>query len=127
MFKNIRVDWRSGLLGAGVGAVTMVVLAAGAAGAMARGLVPVEGMALLAAAILVTAGFLGAMGALLGGGQPADAAVSTLGAFLVLLVLNGVLGDGAVDWVCLLALAGGSGGAVLLRCRRGPKRRRRKR
>ncbi len=129
MMKKIRVSWPSAILGMGVGTVAMVVLAAAVAGAMARGLLDVEGMDYWAAAILAVAGLLGGLGSMLGGGLPIDAAVGGLGEVVVLFGLNAVLGGGKMEGLPLsiLVLAGGCGAAVLLRMGRGSRRGKRRR
>ncbi len=129
MTKKIRLNWRSAVLGMGVGALSMVVLAAAVAGVMARGLLDVATMEYWAAAILAVAGLLGGLTAMLGGGSPADAALGALGEMVVLWGLNWVLNEGKMEGfpLSLLVLAGGCGAAVLLRMGRRDRRRKRPR
>lgn len=126
---KLAVRWRSVLLGTGIGVVTMVSACAGAAGLMARGAVEPNAMGLFAAGILVASGLAGGLAALLGGGSPADAALAALGELVVLFGLNAVLNGGKMEGIAVtsLALAGGSGAAVLLRLGKENDRKRRRR
>ena len=121
------VNWRATLLGVGIGIVTMSSVCAGAAGLMAGGTVGVESMGLFAAGILAVTGLVGGLGAMLSGGGAVDAVLVALGELVVLFGLNLVLCEGRMEGggVTLLALTGGSGAAVLLRCRSGNGHRRR--
>ena len=123
------VRWSAALLGTGIGIVTMVISCACAAALMARGVVETGSMGLFAAGILVLSGLAGGMTALLGGGGTGDAALASLGELVVLLGLNTVLCGGQMEGigVTVLALAGGSGAAVLTRMGRGERRRRKRR
>lgn len=123
------VRWSAVLLGAGIGIVTMVISCAGAAALMARGIVETGSMGLFAAGILILSGLAGGMTALLGGGSAADAALAALGELVVLFGLNAVLSGGQMEGigVTVLALAGGSGAAVLTRMGRGERHRRKRR
>ena len=123
------VRWNAVLLGTGIGIVTMVISCAGAAALMARGIVETESMGLFAAGILLLSGLAGGMTALLGGGSAWDAALASLGELVVLFGLNAVLSGGQMEGigVTVLALAGGSGAAVLTRMGRGDRRRRKHR
>lgn len=124
-----RVNWRSALLGAGVAVVTIISAAAAAAGLMAKGAVDLAWMGYWAAGILVAAGLVGGLTALLGGGSAADAVLTAVGVLVVLMGLNAVLCGGRMEGfaVTALALAGGCGAAVLLRLGRGTGHRRRRR
>ena len=121
------VNWRATLLGVGIGIVTMSSVCAGAAGLMAGGKVEVESMGLIAAGILAMTGLIGGVGTMLSGGGVVDAILTALGEQVVLFGLNLVLCEGRMEGVgvTLLALTGGSGAAVLLRCRSGNGHRRR--
>ena len=129
--KDIKwsVSWRSVLLGAAVGMMTVVALTAAAAGLMSKGAVGVEKMGYFAAGILAAAGLLGGLTAMLGGGGPADAALTAVGELVVLMGLNALLCGGRMEGfaVTTLALAGGCGAAVLLGLGKGSGRRRRRR
>ena len=124
-----KVNPRAGLLGTGIGVVTMVTACTGAAGLMAGGTVGLESMDLFAAGILVAAGLVGGLAALLGGGNTADAALTALGELVVLFALNAMLSGGRMEGigVTVLALAGGSGAAILFRLGKPAKRKRRRR
>lgn len=121
--------WRAALLGLGIGIVTMVSTCAGAAGLMAQGITAPEHMGLFASGILVLSALVGAMTSLLAGGGSVDAIGTTLGEFVVLLVLNGALCGARVEGIgaTMLALAGGCGAAILLRLGKGSGGRRRHR
>ena len=127
---KVRVRWRAAVLGTSVGVVSMVSACAAAAGMMAGGAADPALMGYWAAGILVGAGLLGSLTALLGGG-PADAALSAVGELMVLLGLNWALNGAQVEGfaVTCLALAGGSGAAIMLTAGKGRSRvhRRRKR
>lgn len=126
-----KVRWRAVLLGTGVGMVSMVSACAAAAGMMAAGKADPAMMGYWAAGILVGAGLLGSLTALLGGGSPADACLTALGILAVLLILNWALNGAQVEGLAAaaLALGGGCGAGILLRAGQGrrPGRRRRKR
>ena len=128
---KMRLRWRAAALGTGVGVVSMVSACAAAAGMMAGGAADPALMGYWTAGILVGAGLLGSLTALLGGGSPADAALSAAGELMVLLGLNWALNGAQVEGfaVTCLALAGGSGAAILLTAGKGRSRghRRRKR
>lgn len=127
-----RIRWRGVLLGTGMAVLVLVCGSAAAAGLMAKGVVGLEHMDLFAAGILAASALTGGLTALLGGGGPADAALTALGELVVLLALNAALNGGKMEGIpaALLVLAGGSGAAVLLRLGRsgghGRVRRRRK-
>ena len=129
--KNWKVNWRGVLLGTGMGVLSMVCITAAGAAVMANGVVDVELLPHWAAGILLAVGMTGGLTALLGGGTPADAALTAAGELVVLFALNGALYGGQMEGigVTMLALAGGCGAAVLLRLGqgRGTKRRRRQR
>ena len=124
-----KVQWRSILLGIGVGMMTVICLCAAGAGMMEKGVVGLDTMGLWAAGITVGSGLLGSLAALLGGGEMPDAILAAVGELVVLLGLNGVLCGGEMEGtaVTILALAGGCGAAVLLRMGKGSGRRRRRR
>ena len=126
---KMSVSWRAALLGLGIGIVTMVSSCAAAAGLMARGIAAPEHMGLFASGILVLSALVGAMTNLLAGGGSVDAIGTTLGEFVVLLVLNGALCGARVEGIgaTMLALAGGCGAAILLRLGKGSGGRRRRR
>ena len=129
--KNWKVNWRCVLLGTGMGVLSMVCITAAGAALMANGTVGMELLPHWAAGILVAMGIGGGLTALLGGGTPADAALTAAGELVVLFALNGAVGGGRMEGigVTMLALGGGCGAAVLLRLGqgRGVKRRRRPR
>lgn len=116
------------MLGFGIGIVTMTSACAGAAGFMAGGTVGVESIGLFAAGILAVSGLVGGLGAMMSGGGAVDALLTALGELVVLLGLNLALCEGRMEGigVTLLALTGGSGAAVLLRCSSGNGRRQRR-
>lgn len=126
--KKWRVNWRSCLLGTAIGLLAMVCITAAAAAVMGNGTVDVETMPWWAAGILLAMGLTGGLTALLGGGSPADAALTAVGELVVLFGLNGVLCGGKMEgiWVTMLALGGGCGAAVLLRLGQGRGTRRRR-
>lgn len=126
---KIRINWRAVVLGIGVGLLTMICTAAGAAALLSGGAVGVEQMALLAGGILACTGLVGCLTALLGGGGALDGALTALGVLVVLFALNVLLNGGEVEGaaVTALALAGGCGAGVLLLVGKGSKPRRRKR
>ena len=129
--KGIRwkVQWRSVLLGLGVGMMTVICLCAVGAAMMEKGAVGLDTMGLWAAGITVGSGLLASLAASLGGGEMLDAILAVAGELVVLLGLNGVLNDGEVEGIAvtILALAGGCGAALLLRMGKGGGRRRRRR
>lgn len=129
--KNWKVNWRCVLLGTGMGVLSMVCTTAAGAALMANGTVGMEYMPHWAAGILMVMGICGGLTALLGGGTPADAALTAAGELVVLFALNAVFCGGRMEGigVTMLALCGGCGAAVLLRLGqgRGTKRRRRQR
>ena len=128
--RKIRIRWRAVLLGTGMGLLTMICAAAGAAALLAGGAVGLDRMPLLAAGILVGTGMIGCLTALLGGGGVLEGALTALGALVVLIGLNALLIDGKMEGIAVtaLALAGGCGAGLLLRLGKGsgPRRRRRK-
>ena len=126
---KLAVRWRAVLLGAGIGTLAMVSACAGAAGLMAGGTVGLDSMGLFAAGILVFSGLAAGLAALLGGGGAADALLAALGVLVVLFGLNGLLCGGQVEGsaAAMLALAGGSGAAILIRMEKGTGRKRRRR
>lgn len=127
--KKISIGWRSALLGTGVGVVTMICACAAGAGMMARGAADMVYMDIWAAGILVGSSLCGALAAMLGGGGPWEGILASLGELVVLLALNALLCGGKMEGfaVTTLALAGGCGGAVLLRLGKGSGRKRRRR
>ena len=126
--RKIGIHWRAALLGLGISVVVMTALTALGAGLMVRGIVSMEWMAYWAAGILVISSLVGGMAARLGG-SAADSAVAAAGELVVLLGLNGVLCGGQMEGLAVtaLALAGGSGAAMLLGVNRGRGRKRRHR
>lgn len=129
--KGIKVSlrWYSALLGTGVGAVVMICACAAGAGMMAKGAADMANMDIWAAGILVGSALCGSLAAMLGGGGPGEAAMAVVGELVVLMALNALLNGGKMEGlgVTVLALAGGSGGAVLLRLGKGNRRNRRRR
>ena len=123
---NWLVHWHAVLIGTGIGIVTMVSACVGAAGLMAAGTVGLESMGLFAAGILVASGLIGGLAAILAGGGTVDVALVALGVLVVLFGLNAVLNGGRMEGigVTILALAGGSGAAILLRLGKGRNRKR---
>ena len=126
--RKIGIHWRAALLGLGISVVVMTALTALGAGLMVRGIVSMEWMAYWAAGILVISSLVGGVAARLGG-SAADSAVAAAGELVVLLGLNGVLCGGQMEGLAVtaLALAGGSGAAMLLGVNRGRGRKRRHR
>ena len=124
-----KLNWRAVLLGAAGAMMAVVILTAGAAGLMARGVVDVGYMGYFAAGVLVLSGLVGGLAAMAGGGGEIDAALAAVGELVVLVGLNAVLNGGEMEGigVTVLAVAGGCGAAVLLRMNRGNCRRRRRR
>lgn len=122
-------NWRAAALGIAGAMMTVVVLTAGAAGLMARGIVDVDQMGYFAAGILVLSGLVGGLAAMAGGGGEIDASLAMIGELVVLVGLNAVLNGGEMEGIMVtaLAVAGGCGAAVLLRLNRGNGRRRRRR
>lgn len=120
--------WHSALLGMGVGVVTMVCACAAGAGMMAGGAADPATMDIWAAGILTGSALCAGLAAMLGGGGPVEAALSAGGELVVLIVLNVLLNGGKMEGlpVTILALAGGYGGAVLLRLGKGTGRKRRR-
>lgn len=126
--RKIGIHWRAALLGLGISVVVMTALTALGAGLMVRGIVSMEWMAYWAAGILVISSLVGGVAARLGG-SAADSAVAAAGELVVLLGLNGVLCGGQMEGLAVtaLALAGGSGAAMLLGVNRGRGQKRRRR
>ena len=126
--RKIGIHWRAALLGLGISVVVMTALTALGAGLMVRGIVSMEWMAYWAAGILVISSLVGGVAARLGG-SAADSAVAAAGELVVLLGLNGVLCGGQMEGLAVtaLALAGGSGAAMLLGVNQGMGRKRRRR
>ena len=126
--RKIGIHWRAALLGLGISVVVMTSLTALGAWLMVRGIVSMEWMAYWAAGILVISSLVGGVAARLGG-SAADSAVAAAGELVVLLGLNGVLCGGQMEGLAVtaLALAGGSGAAMLLGVNRGRGRKRRHR
>ena len=124
-----QIRWQAVLMGIGVGTVTAVCACAGAAGMMARGILGLQTMGLLAAGITAASGLFGGLAAMLGGGEAPDAILAAVGELVVLLGLNAVLCGGKMEGVAVtaLALVGGCGAAVLLRMGKGNGRKRRRR
>ena len=118
--RKIGIHWRAALLGLGISVVVMTALTALGAGLMVRGIVSMEWMAYWAAGILVISSLVGGVAARLGG-SAADSAVAAAGELVVLLGLNGVLCGGQMEGLAVtaLALAGGSGAAMLRGVNRG--------
>lgn len=127
----MKPNWRAAALGCAAGMMTVIVMTAGAAGLMAKGVVDVERMGYFAAGILVLSGLVGGLSAMLGGGGEAEALISVIGELVVLTGLNVVLNGGEMEGivVTVLAVGGGCGAAMLLRMNRrtGHRRRRRRR
>ena len=129
---KVRIRWRSVVLGTATGVLILVCASAGAAGLMAKGAVASEHMDLFAAGILALAALGGALTAMLGSGSGIDGALTAAGELVVLLALNAGLNGGKMEGigVTILLLAGGCGGAMLLRLGgrgSGQTRRRRRR
>lgn len=126
--RRVGIRWRGVLLGLGVGSLTMAVLTALGAWMMIRSISGPEWMGYWAAGVLVTAALVGGLAARMGGG-PVDSALVALGLLVVLVGLNLVLNGGEMEGfgVTCLALAGGSGAAMLLSVNRGGGQRRRRR
>lgn len=124
--NKVSVRWRSALLGAGIGVVSMICACAAGAGMMVKGAADMANMDIWAAGILVGSALLGALAAMVGGGGPWECVLAAFGELVVLLVLNAVLNGGKMEGfaVTTLALAGGCGGGVLLRLGRGSGRKR---
>lgn len=127
--KKIRVRWRSMLLGLGVGIITMSAVTALGAWLMVRGFMGMMWMDWWAVGALVTSGLIGGAAAQLDGGSSTDGVLAGAGELVVLLVLNLILCGGQMEGLAVtaLALAGGSGAAVLLGMNRGRGGRRRRR
>lgn len=127
--NKISVRWNNALLGTGVGVVTMICACAAGAGMMVRGAADLANMEIWAAGILVGSALCGSLSAMFGGGGPWEGALAGVGEMVVLLALNAVLCGGEMEGfpVTVLALAGGCGGAVLLRIGKGSNRKRRRR
>ena len=126
--RRAGVRWRGVLLGLGVGLVTMAALTALGAWLMVHSISGPEWMDHWAAGVLVTAALVGGLAARMGG-SPLDSALAAFGLLVVLVGLNMVLNGGEMEGfgVTCLALAGGSGAAMLLSVNRGSNRRRRHR
>lgn len=127
--NKISIRWRSALLGAGVGVMSMICACAAGAGMMVKGAADMADMDLWAAGILVGSALCGAFAAMVGGGGVWECALAAFGELVVLLALNAVLNGGKMEGfaVTSLALAGGCGGAVLLRLGQGSGRKRHRR
>lgn len=127
--NRISIQWRSALLGSGVGVVVMVCACAAGAAMMSKGAADPANMHIWSAGILVGSGMCGALAAMLGGGGPWESALAGVGELVVLLGLNVVLNGGEMEGLAAtsLALAGGCGGAVLLRLGKGSGRKCRRR
>lgn len=129
--KGIRISirWSNVLLGVGVGVMVMLCACAAGAAMMAGGTADPKNMDIWAAGILVGAALCGSLAAMLSGGGPSEAMLSAAGEMVVLLALNVLLCGGKMEGVAvtILALAGGCGGAMLLRPGKGRSRKRRRR
>ena len=127
--NKFSIQWRGALLGTGVAVVTMIYSCAAGAAMMFRGAADMANMDIWCAGTLVGSSLCGALAAMLCGGGPWEGAVAVFGELVVLVTLNAVLSGGQMEGVAYtsLALAGGCGGAVLLRMgRRGGRKRRRR-
>lgn len=126
--NKVSIQWRSALLGSGVGVVAMICACAAGAAMMSKGAADPANMHIWSAGILVGSGMCGALAAMLGGG-PWEGALAGLGELVVLIGLNVVLNGGKMEGLAAttLALAGGCGGAMLLRLGKGGGRKRRRR
>lgn len=124
-----KLSWRAALLGVAGAMMAVVVLTAGAAGLMVRGVADVGYMGYFAAGIMVLSGLAGGLAAMVGGGGEIDAALAAIGELVVLAGVNAVLNGGEMEGfgVTVLAVAGGCGAAVLLRMNRGSRRGRHRR
>ena len=122
--RSVNVRWQGVLLGLGVGLVTMAALTALGAWLMVRSITGPEWMDYWAAGVLVTAALVGGLAARMGGSL-LDSALAAFGLLVVLVGLNMVLNGGEMEGfgVTCLALAGGSGAAMLLTVNRGSDRR----
>lgn len=127
--KRLSICWRCALLGTGVGVVTMICACAAGAAMMYRGAADMSDMDIWSAGILVGSALCGTLAAMLGGGGPWEGVLAAIGEVVVLLGLNAVLCGGKVEGfaVTFLAIAGGCGGAVLIRKGRGSSRKHRRR
>ena len=123
------VLWCSAALGTAVGILTVLCSCAAGAGMMASGTVDVAHMGLWAACTVVGSALCAGLAAMLAGGGAPEAALAAAGELVVLMALNGVLCGGKMEGfaVTALAIAGGCGGAVLLRLGKGSGRRPRRR
>lgn len=126
---NIRIRWRSVLLGIGIGSLILVCGSAAAAALMAKGAVDLAHMDLFAVGILAVSALGGCLTALLGGGALPDAALTAAGELVVLLALNAGLNGGKMEGApgTILVLAGCCGAALLLRLGRTDRRKTRSR
>lgn len=127
--KQFSVQWRSALLGTGVGVVTMICACAVGAGMMAKGAADVANMELWSAGILIGSSLCGALAAMPGGGGPLEGVLASLGELVVLVVLNMLLNGGKMEGLAVtaLALAGGCGAALMIRLGKGNGRKRHRR
>ena len=127
--NKISIRWHSALMGTGVGVVTMICTCAAAAGMMVKGAADMGNMDIWAAGILVGSALCGALAAMLCGGGSWEAVLASLGELVVLIVLNVLLSGGEMEGFAAasLTLAGGCGGAVLLRMGKGSGRKRHRR
>ena len=127
--NKFSIQWHSALLGTGVGVVTMICACAAGAAMMFRGAADLTNMDIWSAGILVGSALCGGLAAMLGGGGPWEAVLAAFVELVVLLALNAVLCGGEMEGfaVTSLALAGGCGGAVLIRQGKGSGRKRRRR
>ena len=124
------IEWRAAVLGAAAGMMTVVTLCAIGAGRMAKGSVGLDSMSWWAAGILLVSGMVCALASRLSGGGEVEGTMAAGGELVVLLALNGVLCGWKMEGIAvtLLALAGGSGAAMLMTVnRRGRRKSRRRR
>ena len=122
------IEWRTAVLGAAAGMMTVVTLCAVGAGLMAKGVVGLDSMAWWSVGILIGSGVVCVLAARLGGGGEVEGAIAAGGELVVLLVLNGVLCGWKMEGVgvTVLPLAGGCGAAMLLGVNRSSRRKRRR-
>ncbi len=130
--KGTGIDWGQQLLGLGVGLLVMLTLTALAAWSMERAWIDLGWMGYLAAGILLTASFVGALTAGASQGRFWNAGVFALGMWGTLLLMHITLFEGDLSgiWAGVAAVLGGSGAAMLTGWkggrRRGKRRPRRK-